>query len=872
MSTNNPYIGLRTYDENHRHNFWGRDEDTKRLADSIIENTSTLIYGCSGCGKSSMINAGLIPTLRYHEMFGMTYRFLPIKIKPHDCIKGNEGSFRLWSAVSDAIDNYVIKLEEVKGYSIRGEEIESKEMGGLSLWEKLNLITYRDKDDNPINFLVIIDQFEEIFQMNLTLREIRNVFNTYELLCGYYKQESIKNIADQTIADLDIIKKYAYKKPENFHRFVVTIRQDFLYELEANAAAYPVLYKNRIHISPLNEEQAYTVITSSKKADGTPWFREEDAISFINQLTGIEDFEIDGNPEIQVDPMMLSLYLQELCSPQTDDWEEGYVPQPENIIRDFYSKNMNIAGVEALETALLSSDGRYRKSIPYKDAAEIIPSSVLDDLDKIGILTKSTNNKIEWVELRHDKLCEYAKSHIEERRTMEKNVRNHSPLMYLTVHGRQIHENSYYIPEDLPQHLSFLHFIKGGVLNVPELNLDFSGILQNSSSAHHCELRMRVMDEHDGGCNTEDGIREICIKIVDGKIHDISFFGDDLKPYMLYFGATGITFYYDSKGRVVLKDYYRQRVSVANFNIKEEVNSNNKSKKREIKIKERVKLYNGYTSIFYTYIDDSECPEQTLYLCLGKEETIKDPNIWNMMAYKCMHRDGNFGYKSEYNNLGCEVKRTFINEDGNECVIRHGYSEVRFERNMNDSIKTISYYRDDKKFAVNSVHKKEYIYDDDMHQIKGEISYGVNDQKLISKDHINGSEFKHDKNLILVKNPGCADIPYQLIILNPQYQPHCILSFGANGRLCSNTVKYNTYFPNGELSDTYDLSITVNDYALAKVERIKTIIEEDGKENTQVVDILYDSTQTESTSNKEVEKEIVENLMLAMIKFSIWEK
>jgi hypothetical protein len=85
-------------------------------------------------------------------------------------------------------------------------------------------------------------------------------------------------------------------------------------------------------------------------------------------------------------------------------------------------------------------------------------------------------------------------------------------------------------------------------------------------------------------------------------------------------------------------------------------------------------------------------------------------------------------------------------------------------------------------------------------------------------------------------------------------------------------VKYNTYFPNGELIDTYDLSITVNDYALAKVERIKTIIEEDGKENTQVVDVLYDSTQTESIFNKELEKEIVENLMLAMIKFSIWEK
>lgn len=862
---NNPYIGLRTYDIGHKDHFWGRDEDTKRLADSIIENTSTLIYGCSGCGKSSMINAGLIPTLERYEKFGAEYRYLSIKIKPADCKIGDKKDFRLWSVVNNHINNEVIK-HGIRGYSISGKEIQPKDFSELSLWEKLNLITYSDKHGNPINFLIIIDQFEEIFQKNLNLREIRNVFNTYELMCGYYKLTSIKEINDMSIADLDIIKKYAYKKPVNFNRFVITIRQDFLYELEAKAASYPVLYKNRVHISPLNEEQAYLVITSSKKADGTPWFRRGQAISFIKQLTGIEDFEIDGNPEIVVDPMMLSLYLQELCSPLTDALEEGYAPQPENIIRDFYSKHMNIAGIEALETALLSSDGRYRKQITYKEAQEILSKEVLNDLVKedlvqaskdvldklvnVGILTQSRSSNEDWVELRHDKLCEYAKSHIEERRTMEKNIRNHSPLKYLTVHGRQIHENSYYIPDDLPLHLSFLHFIKGGVLNAPDLNLDFSGILQNSSSAHHCELRMRVMDEHDGGCNTEDGIREICIKIVDGKIHDISFFGDDLKPYMLYFGATGITFYYDSRGRVVLKDYYRQKSSGSDYNIKE-----------------RVKLYNGYTSIFYTYIDDSECPEQTLYLCLDKEQTIKDPNIWNMMGHTCMHRDGNFGYKSEYDNLGCEVKRTFINEEGNECVIRYGYSEVRFERNLNDSIKTISYYRDDEKYAVNSVHKKEYIYDDDMHQIKSEISYGVNEEKEMDKDHISESKFEHDKNLILVKNPGCPDIPYQLIILNPQYQPECILSYGVDGRLCKNTVKYNTYFPNGELSETFDLIITVNDCALAKVERIKIIKEEDGEEKIQVMDVLYDCTQTESTPNK-----IVENLMLAMIKFSIWEK
>lgn len=859
---NNPYIGLRTYDIGHKDHFWGRDEDTKRLADSIIENTSTLIYGCSGCGKSSMINAGLIPTLEHYEKFGAEYRYLSIKIKPADCKIGDKKDFRLWSVVNKHINNEVIK-HGIRGYSISGKEIQPKDFSELSLWEKLNLITYSDKYGNPINFLIIIDQFEEIFQKNLNLREIRNVFNTYELMCGYYKLTSIKEINDMSIADLDIIKKYAYKKPVNFNRFVITIRQDFLYELEAKAASYPVLYKNRVHISPLNEEQAYLVITSSKKADGTPWFRRGQAISFIKQLTGIEDFEIDGNPEIVVDPMMLSLYLQELCSPLTDALEEGYAPQPENIIRDFYSKHMNIAGIEALETALLSSDGRYRKQITYEEAREILSKEVLNDLVKedlvqaskdvldklvnVGILTQSHSSNEDWVELRHDKLCEYAKSHIEERRTMEKNIRNHSPLKYLTVHGRQIHENSYYIPDDLPLHLSFLHFIKGGVLNAPDLNLDFSGILQNSSSAHHCELRMRVMDEHDGGCNTEDGIREICIKIVDGKIHDISFFGDDLKPYMLYFGATGITFYYDSRGRVVLKDYYRQKSSGSDYNIKE-----------------RVKLYNGYTSIFYTYIDDSECPEQTLYLCLDKEQTIKDPNIWNMMGHTCMHRDGNFGYKSEYDNFGCEVKRTFINEEGNECEIKYGYSEVRFERNLNDSIKTISYYRDDEKYAVNSVHKKEYLYDESMHQIIGEISFGLNDQEESSDVLINRSDFKQDKNIILVKNPEHCEIPpYQLVILNPQYQPECVLSYGADGILCRNQVKYRTYFPNGELSQIYDLNIAVNGFAISRIERILTV--KDSKECQ--TEVLYDSTEEHQTPNK-----IVENLMLAMIKFSIWEK
>lgn len=796
MSTNNPYIGLRTYDEHHRQNFWGRDEDTTRLADSIIENTSTLIYGCSGCGKSSMINAGLIPTLEHYEKFGVEYRYKHIKIKPHDCIKGY-----VWSAVSDQIDNFVINDREIKGYSMTGEEIESKDFGKRSLWEKLNLITYRDPDGNPISFLIIIDQFEEIFQMNLNLKEIRNIFNIYELMCGYYKQTSIDKILDKTIADLDIIKKYAYKKPENFHRFVITIRQDFLYELEAQATSYPVLHQNRVHISPLNEEQAYQVITSSKKADGTPWFRREQAISFIKQLTGIEDFEIDGNPEIQVDPMMLSLYLQELCSPGLREWNDESVPPAENIIRDFYFENMKIDGVEALEAALISDDGRFRKDILLQEAEKKIDYKILSRLNDHGILTfRKKSNDSTWVELRHDKLCEYAKMHIETSLTKNNNIRNHSPLTFLTVHGRQSHENSYHIPEELPQHLSFLHFIKGGILNAPDINLDFSGILQNSPSAHHCELRMSVMDKFDEGCYTEDGIREVSIKIVRGLIYDICFFGENRKPHTLYFGISGITFYYDQKGRVVLKDYYQMKDS-----------------DRESYTRERVVTEDGYTSILYLYENDEhECPYRTIYLKLDKGMSIidcagspkQDSFPYTLLGlFKCRHKDGNFGYLSEYDRFGCEICRTFVNEDFTESSIDFGYSKVRFERHPNDTIKTISYYYNDEKFSIGDIHKREYLYDSSVNtKIVGERAYDIDDKLIVQDGGVREPKFSHEKNLIFVRNGKEAENPYQIIILNSRSQYECVLNYNSEYNLSDPHFKYRHYREDGQLDIIYDVT------------------------------------------------------------------
>jgi formylglycine-generating enzyme required for sulfatase activity len=63
-----PFPGLKAYDEQHSALFFGRDAELYRVLDEVqsLEGGSDflLLYGASGCGKSSLLKAGLVPELR----------------------------------------------------------------------------------------------------------------------------------------------------------------------------------------------------------------------------------------------------------------------------------------------------------------------------------------------------------------------------------------------------------------------------------------------------------------------------------------------------------------------------------------------------------------------------------------------------------------------------------------------------------------------------------------------------------------------------------------------------------------------------------------------------------------------------------------
>jgi WD40 repeat protein/DNA-binding SARP family transcriptional activator/energy-coupling factor transporter ATP-binding protein EcfA2 len=65
-----PYLGLRTFEEEHAAWFFGRSADIARALDTLAPQRFLAVLGPSGSGKSSLVRAGLVPALRHGALPG----------------------------------------------------------------------------------------------------------------------------------------------------------------------------------------------------------------------------------------------------------------------------------------------------------------------------------------------------------------------------------------------------------------------------------------------------------------------------------------------------------------------------------------------------------------------------------------------------------------------------------------------------------------------------------------------------------------------------------------------------------------------------------------------------------------------------------
>ena len=105
----NPFPGMRSFEEDESELFFGRDTEVDELLRRIAPRRRFLaITGTSGCGKSSLVRAGLQYALRGGFLPGAGSRWCIAVLRP-----GAEPSAMLAAALSSALEQSGDVLEFV---------------------------------------------------------------------------------------------------------------------------------------------------------------------------------------------------------------------------------------------------------------------------------------------------------------------------------------------------------------------------------------------------------------------------------------------------------------------------------------------------------------------------------------------------------------------------------------------------------------------------------------------------------------------------------------------------------------------------------------------------------------------------------------
>ncbi|NUO00603.1 MAG: hypothetical protein HUU01_08305 [Saprospiraceae bacterium] len=283
------YPGARPFDTAQQHIFFGRATDVDALERLLSLEQLVVLYGKSGLGKSSLLNAGLLPRAEANlKLQPQTVRFGAFT-KDNPTTPLEKSKARIVMAPSPLLDRIHPNDED-------------------SLWYHLKSRQLADNEVKNKGFLLVFDQFEELFT---------------------YPEEDVKNFARQlsealftTIPDRyrAQLKLRMEEHPdflsagdlERLHtpfrlKVLMAIRSDRMELLNRLKAFLPQIMDNLHELSALDPEQAEAAILSPAFAPGdfaSPSFDYEDPA--LDQLL---DFLSDGGTET-----IESFQLQILCS------------------------------------------------------------------------------------------------------------------------------------------------------------------------------------------------------------------------------------------------------------------------------------------------------------------------------------------------------------------------------------------------------------------------------------------------------------------------------------------------------------------------------------------------------------------------------
>ncbi len=369
----NPFVGPRPFEAGER--LWGRDREIRELDNEISSERIVMLCSPSGAGKSSLVEAGLVPRLAgAFDVWGPTRVNQPATVA---------GSNRY-------VLSALLGLEEgVPGPLRRAEEV----LAGQTLVEYAANRPRRRSAPRPR--LLIFDQFEEIL--------------TVDPLAVEAKRELFDQLG-QLLRD-----------PWVWALFV--LREEYLVALDPYARHIPTHLTNRFRIDLLGLDAAREAMVNPAHDAGRAFPAAE---QLVHDLATLKVQQSDGSFAEETGPYVEPVQLQVVCRrlwdvmPEEDrsidavDLERfGDVNE---ALAGYYSESVaRVAGGETVrervvrrwfDDRLITAGGIRGQVLRGAGDSEGLANEVVDQLLDSHLVRAEQRTGATWYELAHDRLIE----------------------------------------------------------------------------------------------------------------------------------------------------------------------------------------------------------------------------------------------------------------------------------------------------------------------------------------------------------------------------------------------------------------------------------------------------------------------------------
>ena len=275
LDAQNPWPGLEAFTEASSRYFHGRDAEIDELARRVAGAPLTVLFGKSGLGKSSLLMAGLLPRLRAQH-------FLPVYVRL------DHGD-----SAPPCIDQVAAALQA----AVRAAQVDAPPpQPGESLWAYLHRdsVEFWTRDNHPCLPVFVLDQFEEVF--TLGARRPARVDELRTALADLAENRIPADLEQALAAPVagagglgeaggdadgdggsDVGSDGGGDGGNDGHtaslrlrsqrcKWLLSLREDFLPELESWRMVLPTLGRVRLRLGPLRPAQALSAVHGAAPA------------------------------------------------------------------------------------------------------------------------------------------------------------------------------------------------------------------------------------------------------------------------------------------------------------------------------------------------------------------------------------------------------------------------------------------------------------------------------------------------------------------------------------------------------------------------------------------------------------------------------